>query len=1204
MAMNKQTLSLSLAFVFLFVTTFIFSQQNILTNYSLDDGIPQSSILSTYQDIDGNIWFGTQGGVSKFNGHDFENFDSRHGLNGNHITDILQDKSGRYWFGHRYKGLTVLENKIFITLDLTDKRINCFAEDNQGNVWIGTFGKGLFLLPVGKEVSIENILKVPISADSEFYTVYDLISMDNYMLIASELGVLQVEFNPDISSFNLSVHNPENSYLPIQEIFSFTHSESALWAMGEYGLIKMDKSQDDLFSGIEYFPFNKHMDIYFLSNIIIDKENTLWGVHDMGTYRFKDGVFDYDFYGTGYSRNKTNNVFCDKEGNVWIGTMNLGVFKYSGDKFIAYNTESGMLNNVVVSVIEDKQGNVWAATENGISKYNGTNYEYLTTENGLPSNSVQVIFEDSKGYVWIGFFSEDKLLRYNPETDKFKAFREEDGMITSSVLTIAEDMNGCVWFATLGIGVSKYTYPAEQGPGTFETFTMDDGLCSNSFWIIHADAEKNLWFGSDNGGLTKYDGRMFHSYNEKDGLTNMSPGAITHDSKNNLWIGSIGGGIYKFDGQKFTNFSLDEGLSSDSPFSIICDDKDMVWIGTNYGIDRFDPVHETFKHYDCEDGFLGIENNQNSIYKSEEGIIWFGTMNGVIRFDPSKDLMNLVPPLTKIENIQLFFNDFDYSMHTDNLNKFSGLPANMEFNYKQNHLTFESIGISHTAADNVKYKYKLENFDDDWNPVTKATSITYTNVPPGEYVFKVKSCNNDGIWNLDPVELAFKIYSPFWSTWWFRVLAVFIAAGMIYGYFTYRFKSIKAQKLKLENQVDKKTLELKHEAQERKAAQIRAEESDKLKTAFLANMSHEIRTPVNAIVGFSDLLRDPELNLNDRDLYLDYITNGGKALLTLINDIIDISKIEAGQVRIAKEGCSLESIMMELYMMFGEEIKKKGKSKIELKIEQATQTRKMAVITDPYRLKQVMSNLISNAIKFTNSGSIEFGYKVQDEDNLLFFVKDTGIGIPEDKTEIIFHRFRQIEDAFTKNYYGTGLGLAISKKLTSLMGGEMWVESVSGEGSVFYFTLPFETAGSKEQYLETDHGAVFNESLKGKSILVVEDEDSNYLLIENMLKGYDMKIIRAADGITAVDVFKKNGRTIDLVLMDIKIPGINGYEATKQIKKIKSMVPVIAQTAYALTSEKENCIEAGCDDYISKPYNKQELLSVMQKNLTACHSYY
>ncbi|MEZ5082381.1 MAG: two-component regulator propeller domain-containing protein [Bacteroidales bacterium] len=1090
------------------------------------------------------------------------------------------------------------------TLPLCDRGIQVIKADMYGNIWIGTDGKGIYVLPFDSLPSIENFIKVSTRLEFSSNDIMDFCFYEEgKVIIGDHQGLSIVTFEKDLSGLTLQNLSSENSNLPLKKVSSILQDENnGLWLLGFNGIAKTMDFTDPATATFEFLPFTSEMTSNFIHNLIMDKEKTLWGAYDYGLFRIENGEINSNFSGPGYEKNLINTLISDSEGNIWFGTSDLGVFKYPGDKFMMFDSESGLQNNIVTSIIQDREDNIWVSTEGGIAIFNGTEFSYLTDKNGLVSNSVDVLFEDSYGNIWLGYYTEGPLLQYNPERKTFRKFTTKDGLISTSVLTINEDKDGNIWFATLGYGVSCYSYPKAGKPESVKTYTMADGLCSNNFWIIHKDQVGNLWFGSDKSGLMKYDGQKFIIFNEQDGLTNPSPAAITHDSENNLWIGSIGGGVFKFDGEYFTNYTINDGLSSDSPFSIQCDNYNNVWVGTNTGIDKLEPGAKTFKHLGKEEGFLGIENNQNAILKDNNGCLWFGTMNGVVKFDPSKDVLNTQPPTLVIDDIKLFFNAFDYNDYADIIDPLTHLPKHMVFRYKNNHLTFEYIGITQVAPAKVRYQYKLENFDNDWNPVTNSRLATYTNIPPGKYTFLVKSKNADGFWNEEPLSLKFTILPPLWQKTWFQIVFILFIGGLVYLFFLLRLKTIKDQKIKLEKLVDKKTIELKKEAEERKTAQLRAEQADKLKTAFLANMSHEIRTPVNAIVGFSDLLRDKGLTEEDKTIYLNYITSGGKTLLTLINDIIDISKIEAGQITIAKESCNITQLMTEIFYTFHELLKRKGKENIELRIGNQTSANDLIVNTDPHRLKQVISNLINNAVKFTLKGSIEFGYKIENSTQLVFYVKDTGIGIPADKHEIIFQRFRQVEESFTRNYEGTGLGLAISKKLVGLMDGKMWLESIPGKGSAFYFSIPFDTTEEIKK-ANSINNLEYHKILPGKKILVVEDEDSNFLLIKTILQPHNVELLRAADGMTALELYKNNKKSIDAVLMDIKIPGLNGYETTREIKSINNNVPVIAQTAYALSSEKDKCFAVGCDDYISKPYNKIELLTVLARHLEFNHAY-
>ncbi|MBR4266170.1 MAG: response regulator [Bacteroidales bacterium] len=387
------------------------------------------------------------------------------------------------------------------------------------------------------------------------------------------------------------------------------------------------------------------------------------------------------------------------------------------------------------------------------------------------------------------------------------------------------------------------------------------------------------------------------------------------------------------------------------------------------------------------------------------------------------------------------------------------------------------------------------------------------------------------------------------------------------------------------------TQRVKYEA-ELVEAKKKAEESDKLKSAFLANMSHEIRTPMNSIIGFSELLAKPGNFDLHKEKYLEFIINSGKSLLNLINDIIDISKIEAGQLKVKKRKVNLNPIMNEIYLSHYQINDMKNKP-FELRMKRAVDSEDFNIETDPFRFKQILNNLIGNAMKFTEKGYIEFGYKFNTPEQLLFYVKDTGCGMPQDKLDVIFKRFGQIEQKDDKNQSGTGLGLTISKKLAELLGGEMWVESVENEGSVFYFTLPYDPELNTADEYGASQAEGNNDSLEGSTILVAEDEDMNIAYMQEVLADTKATVLWAKNGEEAVKITKENP-SIDLILMDIKMPVMNGYDATKHIREFNKDVIIIAQTAYALTGEKEKTIAAGCNYYITKPIEIQILMNTLQ----------
>lgn len=390
----------------------------------------------------------------------------------------------------------------------------------------------------------------------------------------------------------------------------------------------------------------------------------------------------------------------------------------------------------------------------------------------------------------------------------------------------------------------------------------------------------------------------------------------------------------------------------------------------------------------------------------------------------------------------------------------------------------------------------------------------------------------------------------------------------------------------LEDIIRKRTEQLQKEISERRIA----EESDRLKTAFLSNMSHEIRTPMNAIIAFSDYLKNMDLTGEQRLEYLNYIQSSGQSLLNLINDIIDISKIESKQVDIQLSSLNVNKFMDELIVLFEETRKNKNKTEIVLRLNKPKE--QISLYTDQYRLKQILSNLLDNALKFTEKGFIELGCQLKNN-NVVFYVADTGEGIPADKMDVIFKRFGRINSSKRK-ISGTGLGLAISKNLALLLNGKLWVESKVNEGSTFYLKIPnYITVEPSEPEAPKNIPVkkIFN--WEDKKILIAEDEDLNFRVLQIALARTRATIIRAQNGLEAVSLVNSTNN-LDIVLMDIQMPEMDGYEAMSKIKQ-QHKIPIIAQTAFALLEEKNRCIEIGFDDYVSKPIKLDELFQKMEE---------
>ncbi len=376
------------------------------------------------------------------------------------------------------------------------------------------------------------------------------------------------------------------------------------------------------------------------------------------------------------------------------------------------------------------------------------------------------------------------------------------------------------------------------------------------------------------------------------------------------------------------------------------------------------------------------------------------------------------------------------------------------------------------------------------------------------------------------------------------------------------------------------------------AAKEKAEESDRLKTAFLTNMSHEIRTPMNGILGFTELLREPGLTSDDQRDYIQIIQISGTRMLNTINNIVDVSKIESGLIKVDISETNINEKMKFIYKFFKPEVEFKG---LQFSVKNSLTTNESFIKTDNEKVYGILTNLVKNAIKFTYDGSIEFGY-VKKGGYLEFFVKDTGVGIPENQKELIFERFRQGSENHNRGYEGSGLGLSIAKSYVEMLGGEIWLESEEAKGSTFYFTIPYiDATNEKTEIVNTDTAEYKGVELKKLKILIVEDDEISYSLLFRMLQKISKEVLHAMTGVEAIEVCRDNP-DLDLVLMDIRMPVMDGNEATRKIREFNKNVIIIAQTAYAFPGDKENAVEAGSNDYISKPINMSLLYELIKKH--------
>jgi signal transduction histidine kinase/ligand-binding sensor domain-containing protein len=878
-------------------------------------------------------------------------------------------------------------------------------------------------------------------------------------------------------------------------------------------------------------------------------------------------------------------------------------------------------------------------------------------KHSLAYGSVYSIFEDSHHRIWIGNYL-GYLQKYIPESDQFFSYPFDPELGSRSkgldIRSIIEDKKGYLWIIAHGNGLSRF----DPKSNTFKHFKSDynhrDSTLADdwSFQII-SDKEGIFWIATPSG-LSRFDPESerfknyFHDENDSFSLCNNYINTLYEDSNSKLWVGTkYGLDLFDRNTNRFVHFFEKDGLPSNQIKAILENMPGELWISTGNGLSRMRYTYETgsgiihanFRNYNQSDNLQDIFFWDRSAIKLHNGLLVFGSEKGIIMFDPAEIIDNKRIPKVYFTNFKLFnqtvnIGDYD-SLLTRNISN----TDKIKLKYNQNFFTFEFVAINYISNENNQYKYRMEGFDPDWVNAGNKREATYTNLDPGKYTFRVKASNNDGYWNETGASLKLEISPPYWDTWLFRISIILLIVGLSIAVFLYRLRTLKVQNITLENRVQERTEELStlnvqiseqnkllevqksniesafeeltkyrtkleelvdERTRELILAKEKAEESDRLKSSFLANLSHEIRTPLNSIIGFSGLMLDPDVTDDERISFKSIIEGSNNTLLNLINDIIDFSKIESGHLDIVITDVIISRIFADLKEIYDRNLStylsdKHGRVKFRMKL--STQVSEMVIRTDEIRIKQILSNLINNAFKFTSKGFVEIGcYPSKVAGMLEFYVKDTGIGIKKENIDIIFQRFRKVEEDNSNIYRGAGLGLAISQELVKILGGKIWVTSEDSKGSVFYFTVPLNPG---TPYIKSQHILEMERkypSLKNHVILIAEDDMANFSYIEKVLLKSNATILHAINGKQAISLAKSHPE-ISLILMDIKMPEMSGIEALQVLHKFDIRIPVIAQTAYAFSDEMRKILETGFTDYIVKPINPKELFEIILKYL-------
>ncbi|MBN1413719.1 MAG: response regulator [Bacteroidales bacterium] len=1221
------------------------------THLDVNNGLSHNQVNCIYKDSRGFMWFGTMSGLNRFDGYTFKiyrhNPDDSSNINDSYISSIEEDHMGRLWIQTRI-GYTIYNpetesfsdnmNDYLTSMGFPASQVSDVYRDRGGMLWLTQVNTGI----TGYDPEKQDIRTICHIANDDRSIVSNDISdfiQDNnkdYWLITHN-GILQ---KIDGRSFNLvykdfRIHRKKGEHWMQYQLFVDHDNDIWIYTSNYSSGVYFLDTRTKTIQLISKESGDSRLNNNTIKGIIQDDDNMIWIGTDHGginLVRKHNQTVDYlvsnPYDERSLNHNSITSLYKDDAGIVWVGTFKKGINYYHPDIIRFGLVSHQSLDPVnydyddVNAFFEDERGNLWIGTNGGgLIYFDRINNRFShfrhnpSDPNSLSNDVIISLFIDSNKKLWIGTFYGGLNCFDGIRFLHYRHHASDPGSLADDrVWTINEDSENRLWIGTLGGGLDLL----DRKTGLFKHYRFGDANSVQSDFIfsVTEDREKNLWIGTAHGIsiLDKQSGIFRHILQEpgnKEGLSNNNIINITCDSRGWIWIGTREGlNLYNREKSSFVKITRADGLADNTVLSILEDENGNLWMATSYGLSNMiidpkstpDNLKYVVLNYDEPDGLQGKEFNERSACRTRGGELIFGGAKGFNIFRPGDININKNKPEIVFTGFEIYNTPVKVNERINGRIVMKNAIASTDeivLKHRENMFSIEFAALDYFQPRKNKYKYKLEGFNTNWiDTDASLRKATYTNLNPGHYMFRVIASNNDGYWNESGASIKITVLPPFWKTK-AAFLIYFIAIALLL--LLLRFIILERERMNFRFQQERKEANRRHEI-------------DMLKIKFITNISHEFRTPLSLIITPIEKILKHVDKVEIKDQLL-FIYRNARRLLNLVNQLLDFRRMEYQQLKLCPAWGDIVTFTRDITYSFSDLAEKKN---IALLFK--TSVENLQTFFDHDKVEKIIFNLLSNAFKFTPvNGEITVSLDRQSNDELpggngdpslswvVLKVKDTGIGIPEEKQEKVFEQFFQDDNFQVQINQGTGIGLSLVSEFVKLHKGRIILDSEPGKGSCFTVLLPviaesvlneLHTADTLQAIGEPDPARDKIPGPKDKdkpTVLIVDDNDDFLFYLKDNLKAR-YNILEASNGIMGLNIARN--KSPDLVVSDIMMPGMDGIVLCRTLKNDRhtSHIPVILLTARTSETQRMEGFETGADEYITKPFSF-ELLESRIKNL-------